>query len=187
MTSPPAASRLRTPARLAIIGLIGLAVAVALLIYGREHTPNYYFALFGRAGLDAVTLKSTLASVALGMAAAQVILALWIYGKLPLTGDAPRPVGITHRVVGFALYALTVPIAVHCVLTYGVRFSSLRVTIHSLAGCFFYGAFVAKVLLVQSRRLPGWALPVAGGLLAILLGVLWYSSALWYYNGFQLP
>ena len=27
-----------------------------------------------------------------------------------------------------------------------------RVAVHSLAGCFFYGAFVAKVLLVQSRR-----------------------------------
>jgi uncharacterized protein DUF6529 len=44
-----------------------------------------------------------------------------------------------------------------------------------------------KVLLVQSRRLPGWALPVAGGTLAVVVGVLWCTSALWYYNGFQLP
>jgi hypothetical protein len=43
------------------------------------------------------------------------------------------------------------------------------------------------VLLVHSRRLPGWALPLAGGTLAVTAGVLWYSSALWYYNGFQLP
>ena len=56
-----------------------------------------------------------------------------------------------------------------------------------LAGCFFYGAFVAKVLLVQSRRLPRWALPVAGGALAVAVGVLWYTSALWYYNGYRLP
>jgi hypothetical protein len=40
---------------------------------------------------------------------------------------------------------------------------------------------------VQSRRLPGWALPVAGGALAVLVGVLWYTSALWYYNGYRLP
>jgi hypothetical protein len=52
--------------------------------------------------------------------------------------------------------------------------------------CFFYGAFAAKVLLVHSRRLPGWALPVAGGTLALVVGVLWYTSALWYYNGCQL-
>ena len=49
-------------------------------------------------------------------------------------------------------------------------------------GCFFYGALTAKVLLVHGRRLPGWALPAAGGMLAIIVGVLWYNSALWYYN-----
>jgi hypothetical protein len=38
----------------------------------------------------------------------------------------------------------------------------------------------------QSRRLPGWALPVAGGALAVAVGVLWYTSALWYYNGYRL-
>lgn len=29
--------------------------------------------------------------------------------------------------------------------------TTVRVAVHSLAGCFFYGAFVAKVLLVQTR------------------------------------
>jgi Family of unknown function (DUF6529) len=43
------------------------------------------------------------------------------------------------------------------------------------------------VLLGHSRRLPGWALPLAGGILAILIGVLWSTSALWYYSGYQLP
>jgi hypothetical protein len=28
---------------------------------------------------------------------------------------------------------------------------------------------------------------VVGGTLAVVLGVLWWSSALWYYDGFQLP
>jgi hypothetical protein len=64
-------------------------------------------------------------------------------------------VRLVHRVVGFALFALTVPIALHCLIAYGVQFTSARVAVHSLAGCFFYGAFVAKVLLVQTRRLPG--------------------------------
>jgi Na+/H+ antiporter NhaD/arsenite permease-like protein len=59
--------------------------------------------------------------------------------------------------------------------------------VHSLAGCFFYGVFVAKVLVVRSRRMPGWVLPVAGGVLVTVIGVLWYSSALWYFNGHHLP
>lgn len=75
----------------------------------------------------------------------------------------------------------------HCLIAYGVQLTSVRVAVHSLAGCFFYGAFAAKVLLVQARRLPGWVLPAAGGTLAVTVAVLWYSSALWFYNGYQLP
>src|SRR6266566_8975234 len=187
MTAPGAAGRRSVAVRLAGIGLLAAAVTGALYAAGRLHTPNYTFSLFGQTGLAAVTLKSLLASVALGLAALQVLLALWIYRKLPLAGSPPRPVRPTHRIIGFALFALTVPIAVHCLLAYGVQLTTARVAVHSLAGCFFYGAFTAKVLLVQSRRLPGWVLPVAGGVLAVVVGVLWYTWALWYYNGFQLP
>src|SRR5438309_3394254 len=187
MTGPGATGRRPAAARLAGIGLLAAGVAVALYVAGRLHTPNYSFSLFGRVGLGAVMLKSTLASIALGAAALQVLLALWIYRKLPLAGSPPRPVPLAHRIIGFALFALTVPIALHCLIAYGVQLTSPRVAVHSLAGCFFYGAFVAKVLLVQSRRLPGWALPVAGGALAVVVGVLWYTSALWYYNGYRLP
>jgi len=187
MSAPDAAGRRSAPVRLAGIGLLAVGVTVALYVAGRLHTPNFAFSLFGRVGLDAIALKSVLASVALGLAGLQVLLALWIYRKLPLAGSPPRPVRLAHRIIGFGLFALTVPIAVHCLLAYGVQLTSLRVAVHSLAGCFFYGAFVAKVLLVQSRRLPGWVLPVAGGTLAVVVGVLWYTSALWYYNGLRLP
>ena len=187
MTGPGATGGRPPVARLAGIGLLGAGVAVALYVAGRLHTRDYNFSLFGRVGLDAVALKSTLASIALGAAAVQVLLALWIYRKLPLAPSPPRRLPLVHRILGFALFALTVPIAVHCLIAYGVQLTSPRVAVHSLAGCFFYGAFVAKVLLVQSRRLPGWALPVAGGALAIVVGVLWYTSALWYYNGYRLP
>jgi uncharacterized protein DUF6529 len=186
--SLPGAARQRSAAvRLAGIGLLAAGVTVVLYVAGRLHTPNFTFSLFGRVGLDAIALKAVLATIALGLAVLQVLLALWIYRKLPLAGRPPRPVRLTHRVIGFGLFALTVPIAVHCLLAYGVQLTSLRVAVHSIAGCFFYGAFTAKVLLVQSRRLPGWVLPVAGGTLAVVVGVLWYTSALWYYNGFQLP
>jgi Family of unknown function (DUF6529) len=51
----------------------------------------------------------------------------------------------------------------------------------------FYGAFAAKMLIVRSSRLPGWALPLAGGSLVTLIVVIWYSGALWYFAGFHLP
>jgi hypothetical protein len=171
--------------RLTGIGVLSAGVAVALYAAGRLHQPNYSFSLFGQ--VNPIGLKSVLATVALGLAVVQVLLALWMYRKLPLAGSAPRPVRLTHRVVGFVLVALTLPVAVHCLIAYGVQLTSVRVAVHSLAGCFFYGAFVAKVLLVQTRRLPGWVLPVAGGVLAIVIGVLWYTAALWYYNGSSLP
>lgn len=170
--------------RLAGIGALAIGVTAALYVAGRLHQPDYSFSLFGT---DPFPPKSLLATIALGLAIVQVLLALWMYRKLPLAAPPPRLVPVTHRVTGFVLFALTVPIAVHCLIAYGVQLTSLRVAIHSIAGCFFYGAFAAKVLLVHSRRLPGWALPAVGGTLAVVLGVLWYSSALWYYNGFQIP
>jgi len=187
MTAPGASGRRPAAVRLAGIGLVAAAVTGALYAIGLILTPNYTSSLFGQSGVAAIELKSVLASVVLGLACVQVLLALWLYRKLPLAGSAPRPVRLSHRVTGFALFALTVPIAVHCLLAYGVQLTGLRVAVHSLAGCFFYGAFTAKVLLVHTRRLPGWALPVAGGTLALIVVLLWYTSALWYYNGYQLP
>jgi hypothetical protein len=122
--------------RLAGIGLLAAGVAVALYVTGRVHTVNPAFSLFGQQYGAAVTLKAVLATVALGLAVLQVLLALWIYRKLPLAGRPPRPVPLAHRVVGFGLFALTLPIAVHCLIAYGVQLTSLRVAVHSLAGCF---------------------------------------------------
>jgi uncharacterized protein DUF6529 len=187
MSAPDATGRRSSSVRLAGIGLLAAGVTVALYVAGRLHTPNFTFSLFGRVGLDGIALKSMLATIVLGLAVLQVLLAMWMYQKLPRACSPPRPVRLAHRVIGFGLFALTVPIAVHCLLAYGVQLTSLRVAVHSIAGCFFYGAFAAKVALVQSKRLPGWALPVAGGTLAVVGGVLWYTSALWYYSGFQLP
>jgi hypothetical protein len=170
-----------------VIGLLSAGVVVALYVAGRVHTVNPAFSLFGRQYFAAVSLKAVLATVALGVAVLQVLLALWMYRKLPLAGRPPRAVRPAHRVLGFGLVALTIPIALHCLIAYGVQLTSARVAVHSLAGCFLYGAFVAKVLFVHTRRLPRWVLPVAGGTLAVTVAVLWYSSALWYYNGSQLP
>jgi hypothetical protein len=173
--------------RLALALCLAAAVTGAIYAAGRAITPNYGFGLFGRRALDAISLKAQLATAVLALAVLQLLLAGWMYGKLPGADAVPRQVPLAHRIVGFTAFALTVPIAVHCLFAYGVQLTSARVAIHSIAGCFFYGAFAAKVLIVRSRRLPGWALPVAGGTLIVVIVVLWYTAALWYYNGFRLP
>ena len=184
MAAPPAEGSRAASWRLAVIGLLAVGVAAAIYVAGRLLQPDYTFSIFGS---DPIPPKSLLATVVLALAVLQVLLALWMYRKLPLAAAPPRPVPVAHRVTGFTLFALTVPVAVHCLIAYGVQLTSLRVAIHSIAGCLFYGAFTAKVLLVRSRRLPGWALPAAGGTLAIIAGILWYTAALWCYHGYQLP
>jgi hypothetical protein len=137
-------------------------VSVTLYAAGRLHQPDYTFSL---SGASRVPPKALLATIALGLAAVQVPLASWMYRKLPLPGPpAPGAASRTGLPIA-ALFAVTVPVA----------------------GCSFYGAFAAKVLAVHSRRLPVWGLPVASGTLATVLGVLWYTPALWYHDGCQLP
>lgn len=183
----PVLRRPEAKAALALSLAAAAAVFAALFAFGRVNTPDYTATLFGQADTGAMRLKAQLATGVLGLAALQLLLALWMYGRLPGPGRVPGPVPLTHRIAGVVLFALTVPIAVHCVQAYGVQLTGSRAAVHSIAGCFFYGAFAAKVLLVQSRRLPGWALPLAGGALLVAVAVLWYTSALWYFNGSDVP
>ncbi|GAA2673497.1 hypothetical protein GCM10010400_39480 [Streptomyces aculeolatus] len=164
-----------------------MATAVAIWLVGDHHTPEYTTSLFGEEGEAAVTLKARLGTALLGLAVLQLLLALWMYGRIPGLTAASRPVRITHRVLGWGAFVLSVPIAYHCVRTYGVETTDTRVHLHSIAGCALYGAFVAKVLVVRSRRLPGWLLPAAGGALFVAIGLLWYSAALWALNDYSVP
>lgn len=160
--------------------LLPAAVFVALYWYGRVHTPDYLSSLFGRRGNEANDLKASLGTALFGLALVQLLLALWMYGRVPGAGAARRPVPTVHRVVGLLAFLLSLPIAYHCITAYGVQLTNTRVAVHSVTGCVLYGAFVAKVVVVRSRRLPGWTLPVAGGLLVAAITTLWYSAALWY-------
>ena len=78
-----------------------------------------------------------------------------------------------HRISGRLAFLLSLPVAYHCLYQLGFQHSSLRVLVHSILGCLFYGAFAAKVLIVRSRGLPGSALPIAGGLVFVLLVYVW--------------
>src|SRR3954462_7957749 len=87
--------------------LLGLAVAGALYVFGRNHAPDYGISLFGRTGVDTLSLKSWLGTGLLALAAAQVGLALWMYGRLRMA--APSGVPTAHRLTGIGLLALSGP------------------------------------------------------------------------------
>jgi hypothetical protein len=175
--------------RLLLASGLAMVVTAGLYVFGTEHAPDYSgTALFGRTATDTLPLKSWLATGVLAFAVVQLGLALWMYGKLPSVGAATARIRNAHRAIGVAAILLTLPIAYHCALAYGVKTDiDSRVAVHSLAGCFLYGAFAAKITIVRAARLPGWALPLAGGTLVVLVAVLWYSSALWYFNDFSIP
>lgn len=168
---------------------VGLAVAVALALFlvGRSVTPDYTSGLFGQHLTGAVRLKARLATVILGLAMVQLVLALWMYRRLPRVGIVPTAVPRAHRVIGVVVFLGTIPVTVHCLQAYGVELTPVRAAVHSLSACFFYGAFAAKVVFVRSRHPAGWLVPLAGGLLVAAVVVIWYTSALWFFNDFQAP
>src|SRR5437763_6461506 len=100
MTAPRAPGAGAAGWRLAGIGLLAVGMAAALYVAGRLHQPDYSFSLFGP---DPVPPKSLLATIVLGLAVLQVLLALWMYGMLPLAGGQPRPRPVTHRGTGYPL------------------------------------------------------------------------------------
>jgi Family of unknown function (DUF6529) len=164
------------------------AVTAGLYVFGTQHVPDYSIGLLGSTGPDTLPLKSWLATGVLALAVLQLGLALWMYGRLPRIRPPTPRIASVHRLVGAGAILLTLPIAYHCAFAYGVQTHvDTRVAAHSLAGCFFYGAIAAKVMVVRSRRFPGWALPLAGGTLVTLVALLWYTSALWYFDDFSLP
>jgi hypothetical protein len=163
--------------RLLAIAAFGAAVAIGLGVYGRVHDPSQQlvFTLFFS---STIAMKVWLASVVLAFACVQVLSAMWVYGRLP--GRAPPWAGTAHRISGRLAFIVSLPVAYHCLWSLGFQDTSTRVLLHSLLGCTFYGAFAAKVTIVNSRGLPGVALPAAGGLtFAVLVGV-WLTSALWF-------
>ena len=89
-----------------------------------------------------------------------------------------------HRWSGRIAFLVAVPVAVHCLYALGYQTYETRVMWHSALGCFFFGAFSAKMLLLRSQRLPGWLLPLVGGLVFTVLTLIWLTSALWFFRTF---
>src|SRR3954467_14726066 len=105
------------PRLLAAAGAGG-AVALALGVYGNVHDPSQrlVFTLFFS---STIAMKVWLATAVIALAVAQVLLALWLFGRLPWT--APDWVGPAHRVTGRLAFLLSLPVAYHCLWSLGFQ------------------------------------------------------------------
>jgi hypothetical protein len=172
-------------ARLLLAAGLGALVALSLGIYGTAHAPANDLAItLGFA--NTITMKVWLASVSVLFALVQLSSALWMYGRLPVRA-APDWIGGVHRISGRLAFLFSLPVAYHCLYQLAFQDTSARVLAHSLLGCAFYGAFAAKVVIVRSHALPGFALPLAGGLVFTVLVGVWLTSGLWFISEHGVP
>jgi hypothetical protein len=166
---------------LAAVGLTGAAVAAATGAYARVHDATGEKVLtFGFSAV--LPMKAWLTTGAVALAVVQLVTALWMWGRLPVRGRAPRWAAPVHRASGVAAFLLSLPVAFHCVWSLGFEGATGRVLLHGLLGCLFYGAFAAKMLALRLAGLPGWLLPVLGGTVFSALVLTWASSSLWYFT-----
>jgi uncharacterized protein DUF6529 len=130
-----------------------------------------------------IAAKAWFATAAFALAFVQVSTGARIFGKLqhvlPVSAGTVAPI---HRWSGRLAILCTIPVAFHCIFILGFSTYSTRVLVHSIVGSFVYGVIVVKLLIVHSRRYPGWALPLAGGTLFAVLVTLWATSAAWYFT-----
>jgi hypothetical protein len=180
-TTPPAVQPDRTRiGPLVVAFAIGSAVAIALGAYGRVHQPTGQ--AINLAGFSSgLAAKSFLTTVAFVFALVQIVTGMALFGRIPLRGRLVAPL---HRWSGRIAVLVTVPVAVHCLYALGFETFDARVVAHSILGCFFFGAFVAKMLVLSRDDSPKWVLPVLGGVVFSVLVALWMTAALWFYvNG----
>jgi hypothetical protein len=161
---------------LTVAALVALTVGIVARTQ-QDDSPGGYFDLFFS---DPIHLKAWFATAAGVLAFVQLVTAAWIFRRIPI--DKPPWVNAVHRWSGRLLFLCTLPVAYHCVFKLGFQTGDDRVLVHSLVGSAFFGAYAAKVLIVKMRRYPVWVIPTAGGLLFTTLIVVWYTSALWFFQ-----
>ena len=159
---------------------VGSLIAVAIGVYGGLHDPTGQ--AFDLAGFSSgAHAKSWLASLAFALALVQLLSAFAMWNRLP--GVRPgRAVSGVHRWSGRLAVLVSLPVAAHCLYGFGFQGFDGRVLAHSLLGCFFYGIFVSKMIVLTRRDTPRWVVPIAGGLVFTALTGLWLTSSLWFFT-----
>jgi hypothetical protein len=164
----------------ALLGVLacGSLVSVGLGVYGRTHEPSFF--AINLAGFSSgVAAKAWIVTAVFVLALVQLGSALVMYGRIPGIAG-PSWIGGLHRWSGRAAVLLSVPVAVHCLYALGFQAGEPRVLVHSLFGCFFYGAFTAKMLVLRIDT-PRWSLPVLGGAVFSALTALFLTSSVWFF------
>jgi hypothetical protein len=168
--------------------LLGGAMAVAVGVYGSVHDPagQQTISLFFS---NTLSFKAWMTTVILLLAFGQLYSALRMWGKVPWPRIMPSWWGDMHRFSGTLAFALSLPVAFHCLWALGFEpdFGELRRFGHSVLGCLFYGAFAAKVTLVRSKDTPSWSLPVVGGVVFTTLVAIWLTTSLWFFTTVAFP
>ncbi len=173
-------------AALVSVLMLGAVVALSLGLYARLHTPSGRapFTL-GFSGL--LQMKAWLTTVVLVLVVAQLLTALWMWGRLPRLSAAPPWAAHVHRWTGAVAFAVSLPVAFSCIWSLGFSTANFRVVVHGVAGCLFYGAYASKMLGLRMPGLPGWAIPVLGGTVFGLVVVLWLTAGLWFFTRSGIP
>ena len=163
---------------------VGAGVAIALGLYGRLHQPTGV--AINVAGFSSArSVKTWLATLALLLGVVQLVSALALFGRIrPLAGK--RWLGPVHRWTGRAAVAVTLPVVAHCLYALGFQYDQPRILLHSVLGCFFFGAFAAKMLTLSRTDTPRWLLPAVGGAVFAALVGLWLTSSLWFFTTFGI-
>jgi Family of unknown function (DUF6529) len=172
----PTRDQYAKPLILALLG--GCAVALAIGLYAKFHHPANY-------ALDVAGFSSPLYAKAWLTTAAVVLAVVQLVTGARITRAAASPgwVSVLHIWSGRIAILLTVPVIIHCIYALGFGTYSFRVLAHSVLGCVFYGAFVAKMLgLARRHDMPRWAIPVLGSVVFGSLVLVWATSALWLFS-----
>lgn len=169
------------PAALLVPTVVGVAVSVGIGVYARVHEGTG--TAINLAGFSSgLAAKSWLTAAAFVLVLVQLWTSMRMYGRVGKRRPAGRATATVHRWSGRLAVLLTIPVAVHCLYALGYSDANLRVLLHSLLGCFFYGAFAAKMLVLPRHDAPRWALPVLGGLVFTVLTGLFLTSSVWFFS-----
>ena len=159
---------------------IGALVSIAIGAYSKMHVGTGV--ALNLAGFSSgLAAKAWLGSIAFFLAIIQLLSAMAMWGRLP-GYQAGHGTAVVHRWSGRLAVLVSLPVAAHCLYALGFQDFDTRVLMHSLFGCFFYGLFVCKMVVLTRSRTPGWALPLIGAAVFTALVGLWVTSSLWFFS-----
>jgi hypothetical protein len=118
-------------------------------------------------------VKVVLASVALALAAYQLVLIAVGYGKLRPGFLASAPASAAHRASGDAIVVVMVVAAGMCLSSFEIE----DATFHAIVATALLVVIALKIVVLRWWHAAGRFLPVLGVSVFVLLALTWLSSA----------